>query len=322
MVNSIGETSFAMTNESVLVTGATGFIGRHLVERLLTAGCRVSVLARDPRRVPDGWSTHGVTVHHGDITDPRAVVSAIDVAAPRMVFHLASTSFNPPTTDPAEHVAVICGGAANVLAAIAGSPTRVVHAGSGFEYGAGSRLREDQPLEPATVLGAAKAGASLLMQAFARAAKVSTVVLRLFTPYGPGERGSRLVPSAVRAALRGEDVRISDGRQRRDFVYVDDVVEAMLVAARHPLPAGATFNVCSGTGTSIREVADLVVELSGRGGRVVTGALPTRSDEIWELTGDNAAARRDLGWQPTVGLREGLRRSIAWLAEHPDPLPA
>ncbi len=308
-------------NESVLVTGATGFIGRHLVDRLLEEGSRVSALAREPGGMPDRWSRRGLVVHHGDVTDRRAVSRAVDAASPAVLFHLASTSFNPPTTDPREHVAVICGGAVNVLAAVDGAATRVVHAGSGAEYGAGSRLREDHSLEPTTVLGAAKAAASLLMQAFARAGGASTVVLRLFTPYGPGERASRLVPSAVLAALRGEDVRISDGRQQRDFVYVDDVVEALLLAGAATLSPGATFNVCSGKGTSIREVAELILELVGGRGKVVSGAMPTRPDEVWELSGENDAARRDLGWEPLVDLREGLRRSIAWLTEHPDPVP-
>jgi nucleoside-diphosphate-sugar epimerase len=297
---------------SVLITGGSGFIGRHLTRRLIADGAVVSVLSRAPSTI--GQPT-GVRNYIGDIREADAVRRTVDESEPEVVFHLASTRFNPPGTPDREHVDVIIGGTSNVLSALAGRSVRLVHIGSAAEYGAGSMLREDAPLRPATILGAAKAAATILVQATVRERHQDAVILRLFTPYGPWDHHDRLIMHAARRASAGLDTPISDGRQKRDFVYIEDVVDALLLGGRRPLPAGAVFNVSSGEGVSIREAVEAVIDVLKSATRAIPGAVATRADEIWDLSGDNSAAARDLGWKPKTKFREGIAKTCAWVLE-------
>jgi nucleoside-diphosphate-sugar epimerase len=193
---------------------------------------------------------------------------------------------------------------------------RVVAAGSAATYGSGSRLREDAPLRPGTVLGASKAAASLILQMAARRDHLQTRELRLFMPYGPGEHPHRLIPHTILSALEGREIRMTEGRQQRDVVFLDDVVEAFCLAAAKPVPAGSVFNIGSGTGTPVRELVERILELMGNPVKPLMGALPTRPDEIMEMSADITAAKAHLGWEPRTTLEEGLRRTIAWWTEH------
>lgn len=305
---------------SVLVTGASGFIGVNLTQRLVAEGAVVSVLSRASSWVGPGRPI-GVRVYSGDIREAEVVRRAVDGSDPEVVFHLASTRFNPPGTPDREHLDVIVGGTSNVLAALVGrTSVRLVQAGSAAEYGAGSHLREDAPLQPATILGAAKAAATILVQTAARQRAQDAVVLRLFTPYGPWDHPDRLIMWTAGRATAGLDIPISDGRQKRDFVYVEDVVEALLLGGDRPVPAGSVFNVSSGRATSVRQAVEAVIDLTGSTARALPGTVPTRADEIWELSGDNSAAARELGWQPRTSFRDGLARTCAWVREQRTPV--
>jgi UDP-glucose 4-epimerase len=299
----------------VLITGGSGFIGLNLAARLRVEGADVSLLARRPRESGRGpRAVEGARVILGDVQDAASVGRAFATARPEVVFHLASTPFNPPGTTDREHHDVIVGGTANVVAEMRPN-MRLVHAGSGAEYGSGSALTEDAPLRPTTGLGVAKAEATTFIRERARSLGLDAVVLRLFTPYGPWDHAGRLVMHSALRAREGADIQITDGRQQRDFVYIDDVVEAFILAARLGA-AGSVFNVSSGSPKTVREVAELVLELTGRGGSVIARALPTRPDEIWELSGDSTAAEATLGWRPTVTFRDGVGRTCVWVEEH------
>lgn len=302
----------------VLVTGGTGFIGVNLCRRLARDGASITILTR--RR--DAAATPGmprVEVVAGDVRDENAVAAAMDRARPRVVFHLASTPFNPPGTPDEEHLAVIVGGTAAMLAAASRADVRIVHAGSAAEYGSGARLREDEPLAPATALGRAKAAAARLVVDAARSG-ADAVVLRLFTPYGPWDRPGRLVIHAALRALAGAPVPITDGRQQRDMVYVDDVVVAMMLAGATVARTDPVLNIASGEGVPVRRVVEMVIAAVGSTSSVEAGAIPTRADEIWHLTGDSGAALRQLGWSPAIDLATGIARTCAWVAEHRDRL--
>jgi nucleoside-diphosphate-sugar epimerase len=168
------------------------------------------------------------------------------------------------------------------------------------------------------MLGASKACASILLQTFAKMHGLNTVELRLFTPYGPWESPRRLIPSLILAALQQQDVPLSLGAQQRDFVYMDDVIDALYQAAVTPVPGGSVFNIGSGVGTTVRGVAELTLQLMGDPVRLKVGELPTRPDEIMEMSADIAAAKDQLGWQPRTSLKDGLIKTIDWLTENRD----
>ena len=305
-------------SQVVLATGASGMIGTNLIQRLTSEGFQVWLFLRrggNPRQL--GWVEDKVNILYGDVTDKEAVQQAVERAMPRFVFHLASTSFNPPNTPSEAHLRVNSLGTLYLLEALLKVPdSKMIFTGSAAAYGSGSLLKEDQVLNPGTMLGASKACASILIQTFARLHQLNTVELRLTTPFGPWESPRRLIPHTILSALAGEDVSLSSGMQQRDFVYVDDVVDAVIRAATRSVPNGSIFNIGSGVGTTVKDVAGLALQLMGNPVQLRLGELPTRDDEIMEMSADITKARDYLGWKPQISLKDGLGKSIDWFTQN------
>jgi len=301
---------------SVLVTGATGFIGPHLVRRLIAAGARVACLLEsqaEERNLPAGAAGH-----EADLRGGQAVREIVRAIRPAVVFHLAAVGVTEFGVDPTTAVEVNVGGTLNLLTALEGTGyRRFLFVGTSHEYGHSQPpFREEQTPAPANVYAASKSAAWLFCQMYQRTRGWPVVGVRPFGAYGPGQRPPAFLPALIRAGLRGQDFDMTGGEQVRDLVYVADVVEGMIRAAVAPGVEGRTFNLCSGEGVSLAEVARRALALMGGPSRVNLGALPYRAGQIWRMVGDNAAARQALGWQPTVSLDEGLRRTVAWCRAH------
>lgn len=255
------------------------------------------------------------------IQDVVEWVEAVPAAGPlpraRLIFHLAAAGVRPGE-DVAEMLECNVLGTMQLLEhARASEVERFVHCGSCFEYGPGARIPEGASLRPISEYGASKAAGSLLALAYGTAHGVTVAVVRPFTAYGPLEAAHRLVPSTIVDALEGGPVRIGSGGHMRDFVHVDDVVDGLLAAARSADAAGETFNLCTGVGTSVLQVAELVAELAG-GVEVVVGAVEDRPVDFRELSGDPTRAGNTLGWRAQTELSSGLRATMEWLHEHRD----
>jgi len=303
----------------VLVTGAAGMVGANLVRRLLAEGCEVAVLLRphgNPVRLRE--IENRLHIVDGDITDAASVNAALDQIKPAVVFHLAAAIWGrAPAAAPATHVEVNTLGTLHFLEALRAYPqTRFVFTGSVSVYKGGARLREDAPLEPGSIYGASKAAASLLLQTYARLYRVHAVELRLFMPYGPWEHPTRLIPQTILAALEGRDIPMTLGTQQRDLVYMDDVVEALLLGATRSVPPGSVFHIGTGVNTTVRDLVERLLAQMGRPVKALVGAVPMRPDEIMEMSADISAARAHLGWEPRTTLDQGLRKAVAWFTEH------
>jgi nucleoside-diphosphate-sugar epimerase len=310
----------AMPGTRVFVTGASGMIGANLVHRLVAEACAVTVFVRPTSSLLRLAPVESrITISRGDLADADTVAAAIDRAAPDIVYHLASTPFNPPSIPTRDHLNLNVHGIANLLDALRSRPSaKFVFTGSANVYGEGERVPETHALEPGNMLGATKACATILMQTYSRLYQLPTVELRLYTPFGPWERPGRLLPHVILSALKGEDIRMTAGTQERDYLYIDDVVDAMLRAASHPLPPGTVLNICSGIGTPVRDIVVRMLALMGDPVRVQLGAVPTRPDEIWKFSGDNSLAMRMLDWSPKTSLEVGLKRMLDWYRAHQD----
>lgn len=299
----------------ILVTGAGGMIGANLCRRLIADGYQVDVMIRGdhlPFRLEP--IAGRLRSWRADLLDGEGVAAAIRGAAPDVVVHLASTPFNPPPS-PLRHLEVNVLGTGNLLEAVAAARpgARVVFTGSVAQYGEGNDLSESMSERPATVLGASKTAAAALLHAYSRLHGLHTVEIRLFTPYGPWERPGRLVPHVVLSALRGEPVELAGGDQERDFLYVDDAVDALVRALDTPVPPRTVLNICSGAPVPVARLAGTILRLMGDPVPLRTGTRPVRADEIMRMSGDNARAREILGWTPTISLDEGLDRTIRWI---------
>lgn len=304
-----------MSARRALITGATGAIGAALADRLVRDGWAVSVLTRagssQERLLP---LRERIDVAIVDWPDATTVDAAVRRADPSVVFHLAGPPFNPPTLPPSVFIDAAVNTTATLLQSldVAGNGARIVFASSAAVYANPSHASESQLPAPTTWLGAAKAMAGVLLATAGRKTGRPIVELRLYTPYGPGERAERLIPSLISAALERRMIPLSDGAQERDFVYIDDVVEAFLAAARVDAPAPLTFNIGSGTGTRVRDLVAMVLGMLDATDLARFGALPTRPDEIMTMAADIATATTTLGWAPRTPLHEGLRSTIEW----------
>jgi nucleoside-diphosphate-sugar epimerase len=205
---------------------------------------------------------------------------------------------------------------ARLLVAISGAPLRrFLYTGTCSEYAPvrePERITESHPVQPISLYGAAKAAAHLYGNALARQLDIPLVTLRPFGVYGLGEAAHRLVPYLLDHLRRGAVPSLTSGEQVRDLTYVDDVVEALLMAATAPgLTPYQAYNVCRGEPLRIRDVAERVARLWGApDADLGLGLRPYRSDEAMWVVGDNSRFREATGWQPKVDLTEGLGRVI------------
>ena len=305
---------------SALVTGATGFIGSALVRRLSSEGVRVFCLVRPSssgvarvRRLP------GVELLETETFDCATLTQKLSGIEADVVFNLASAGVAPEDRDPHQLLTGNLGVVVGLIAAISHwRPRRFIHVGSCSEYGPvpeGHLLTEDDSLSPISVYGAAKACAHIYGAALAALKNVPFNTLRLFGVFGVGEASYRLVPYTISYLRREIPVDLTGGRQIRDFLYVDDVVAALLLGAESDvLVPGCSYNICSGKGVSIREMAESVAELMNKPKSLLRlGARPYRPDETMWIVGDNKRFTSLTGWAPRVTIQEGIREMISAL---------
>lgn len=303
-----------LARSRVLVAGAAGFLGANIARALLGAAGEVHALVRPGTPRPRIAGLRELVVHEADLLDAEAVGRAVAGARADLAVNLVSPGGHPETAaERSRLLAVNTLGTANLVEALAAAAcVRLVHVGSSLEYGWKERpISEDDVLEPTTVRGAAKAAATHVCLAWS--SRLPVVVLRPFSVYGPWEPDARLVPTVVRAALRGEELRLTAPGYRRDFVYVGDFVEAVLLALTAPAGAeGEIVNVGSGRQAANEDVVAEVERLTGRELAVRTGAHPGRPPDTKFWVADVTKAKHLLGWEPRRTLADGLAATLEW----------
>ncbi|MGH8982931.1 MAG: GDP-mannose 4,6-dehydratase [Acidimicrobiia bacterium] len=292
----------------VLVTGSAGFVGRHLSAHLAACGDEVATLDR-----------HGE--HAVDVTDADAVRAAVVAARPQIVFHLAAVSHVGASWDaPAIVFRVNAEGTLHVLrACVDANVERVVVVGSADVYGSVTPrdlpLTEDAPLRPLTPYGASKAAAdTLALQAFL-GDELATIRVRAFNHTGPGQGARFLVPGLAGRIARAErdgqgEVTLGALDPVRDLSDVRDVVRAYRLLAERGTP-GEAYNVCSGTGISVGDIADHLLRLSERSLRITVDPSLLRPVDVPRLVGDPAKLRAATGWDPAIPLARTLADVLA-----------
>ena len=319
----------AFAGRNALVTGGYGFIGSNLVNTLVDLGCKVTVVDNlDPGAGGNRFNLSGVEdrieVRCSDIRDLDAMRDA--VRGRDYVFHLAGRNSHLDSLEgPFEDLDINGRGTLTVLEAVRLEvpQVRVVHAGSRSEYGAiqASPVDETHPLLPTEMNSAHKALSMLYQLAYHQAHGLQTVALRLTNCYGPRmyTKDHRLgvMNWFLHQAVEGAKIKLyGDGTQQRDVLYVDDAVRAFLYAALAPDAPGHVLNVGSGSGSSLRQIADALVPLGAAGVEVVPFPEEAKRIEIGDYVADTTLTRRVLDWQPEVSLTDGLQRSVAYFREH------
>jgi NAD dependent epimerase/dehydratase len=310
---------------SVLVTGAGGFIGSHLVERLVCLGAQVRAFVRYTSSGGWGWLDHSdvkgeIEVAPGDVQDAARVLAAMDGID--VVFHLAALIAIPYSySAPFSYVRTNVEGTLNVLeGARKAGVGLVVHTSTSEVYGSALRvpIAEDHPLQGQSPYSASKIGADKLAEAFFLSFGLPVTTIRPFNTYGPRQSARAIVPTIVTQALAGSDVRLGNLAPTRDLTFVEDTVDAYVRLADCPDAVGLVVNVGTGSEISVGELAELALRLVGRDLPIVTEGERTRPEgsEVERLCADASRARALMGWEPRWTLESGLRETISWIGEN------
>jgi nucleoside-diphosphate-sugar epimerase len=300
----------------VLVTGAAGFVGANLVRALLERGAEVHVILRAGA---SAWRLVDVQDrlrrHEGDLLEADFVDAAVAAARPALVYHLAAHGAYERQAQPRRILDTNIVGTLNLIEACERhGVSLLVGTGSSSEYGFKSRpMCEDDVLEPASYYAVGKAAQTHLCRLAAQRGRLRTVVLRLFSVYGPWEDPARLVPTIIRRARAGLPLDMTAPDIVRDFIYVDDVLEAMLDVPALQQVSGDVVNRATGVQTRLDEFVALVRELLASRSEVRWGGTRPRGWDTTCWVGDPARARARLGWSARRSLREGLGRMAEWM---------
>ena len=223
---------------------------------------------------------------------------------------------------PVETVQTNVLGTLNILEACRKSGAKLVHTSTSEVYGTALRvpIDEDHPLQGQSPYSASKIGADKLVESYFRSFGLPTVTVRPFNTYGPGQSTRAVIPTIITQALAGGVVRLGNLDAIRDFTYLDDTVEGFLLTAQADTWNGETYNLGSGEEISIGAIAALIFRLMGKQAEIQLekSRLRPEKSEVLRLISDNRKAKLELGWQPTVGMEEGLQRTIRWIGEHLD----
>jgi nucleoside-diphosphate-sugar epimerase len=296
------------TARRVLVTGATGFIGRHSLAPLRARGFEVHAV--HSRAAPS--IAADVTWHHANLLDPAAAARVIEAAAADHLLHLAWYVEPGKLIAAPENLNWVSASLTLIRAFHAQGGRRCVISGSCYEYDwrFGYCSEALTPRCPDTLYGAAKHGLEATFHAYCDAHGLSGAWGRAFFMYGPFEDPRRLVASAATALLAGKEAPSSHGRQIRDYMHVQDVADALVTLLDSD--AQGPFNVASGRATTIREIVETLGTLTGRSDLLRIGALPARANDAPLVVGDPAKLFSATGWTPKYDLLTGLGHTVDW----------
>jgi UDP-glucose 4-epimerase len=303
-----------------LVTGAAGFIGANVVRRLVRDGHRVFALDRPGG---DSWRLEGVReeaqVVEADLRDPVAIKAALRQVRPDWVFHLAAHgaySWQRNTRGIME--SALLGTVALVDGLVEVGCEALVHSGTSSEYGFKDHPpAETEVVEPNSPYAVAKAAGTMYCALAARTHGLRTSTLRLYSVYGPWEDPRRLVPKLIVRGMRSELPDLVDPSTARDFVFVDDAVDAFLLAVEGA-PAGAVYNIGSGEQTRLDQLVEIAREEWDISAEPRWGSAEARSWDTANWVSDPRLAAAEIGWRPHIGLAEGLSNTAEWLRAAPE----
>ena len=308
----------------VILTGGSGFVGANLARRLVRDGHELHLLLRSEH---SDWRLREVREdtrpHEVDLRDSARVATLVKSIRPEWVFHLATYGAYPDQTDARRMVQTNVFGTMNLVnACVQSGCESFINTGSSSEYGLKDHApSEDESLEPNSAYAVTKAAATRFCQDVARAQTANIQTLRLYSVYGPFEEPGRLIPTLISRGLDGELPPLVDPETARDFIFVEDVVDAYLLAASAETPEpGGIYNVGTGVQTSLREAVDVarrVLDLK------VEPKWETLEPRAWDTdvwVADNSKFRDRFAWQPRFNFERGFRATVEWFRGNPEML--
>ncbi len=309
--------------KKILITGAGGFIGSHLVQKLVAEGAEVTALVRYTSSGKAGWldyfpcnSKDKIRIIYGDVRDPDICLKA--VKGNGYIFHLAAQIAIPYSyIVPRDFLQVNALGTANMLqAARTCGIKKFLHVSTSEVYGTAQYVPIDEkhPQVAQSPYSASKIAADKIVESFHLSFGLPTVTVRPFNCFGPRQSARAIIPTIILQALHGNKIRLGNIDTRRDMNFVADIVQGMISACFSPKTEGKTLNLATGVDYRIREIADLVSDILGEKLIIKTEKRRVRpsKSEVYRLQGDNRLARKLIGYKPKYDLRMGLKETISF----------
>lgn len=307
-------------NKIVVMTGGGGFIGANLTRRLLDLDYEVHMLwkkSTDPWRLAD--IKNEINFHTVDILNQTYLKSLLTKINPSVIFHLATYSSYRNQEDVREIFEVSVKGTLNLLLATKDIPYKIfVNTGSSSEYGFKEKpMKENDLLEPVSFYAAAKSGQTLLCQTFSYQYKKPIVTIRPFSVYGPYEQRDRFISIIVRAVINKKTIKLTGGKQRRDFIFIDDLVDVYIkvIEKGHKL-SGKILNAGAGDEFTNDEIVKILFKVSGQKTKIEKGKFPKRMWDTNHWVANIETTKRLLRWKPKYSIEKGLKANYDWFLKN------
>jgi len=305
-----------LPRKSVLITGGAGFIGTNLIKELLRLNYSVNLILKkssDPWRIKD--ILNKIKTYHVDLLNRKKLTEIINSINPNFIIHLATYSDYRNQADVKEMTDVNIKGTLNLLLASKNVDYNIfINTGSSSEYGIKDEpMKENDLLEPISFYAVTKASTTLLCQVFAKEYQKPIVTLRPFSAYGPYENKTRFIPTVIKAIIKNKPIKLTPGNQRRDFIYVKDIVDIYIKTLSYGKKlSGQILNMGTGIEYTNDEVVEALFKVTGKKVNIEKGAFPKRLWDTSHWVADISKTKRVLKWKPRFDLEKGLRETYFW----------
>ena len=289
-----------LKGKKILVVGGNGYLGGFLIKVLKENEADVSIVSRDCEQSDSQFII--------DITNFDETYKVIQKIKPDIVYHLAaSISRNRDFSIYEKMAAVNVQGTLNILRSLEGIDAHFIFTSSSEIYGNNtSPFHENQIPKPVSPYSLSKINAEMLIQTYCNNHNKKFTNLRVFNFYGENMPEGFFIPQMINSLKKSEDFLMTKGEQVRDFLYVGDVVNAMVLTAKNTSSHGETMNVCSGKGTKLSQLATAVNASMNTKAKIVMGAIPYRDNEVWEMIGDHSKIKNSIGFEPKISIDQGI----------------
>ncbi|MGB7604152.1 MAG: SDR family NAD(P)-dependent oxidoreductase [Lutisporaceae bacterium] len=307
-------------NSNIIVTGANGFIGSHIIKRMVEEGAKVSIIVRESS---DLWRIEEqlpyVNVIKGDMKDEEIVQKSVIALKPDYVFHMAAYGVDFRQQDYAEAAKSNILGTINLLNAIrkTGGCSKFLYSGTSMQYGNKEGIiTEEMKLTPSNIYGSTKAAATMIAHQIAAENDISIITLIPFGVFGENEGSHKFFPHIILSILNNEDVDLTSCEQYRDYCYIENIVDGFLLAALDKKHNNAMFNIGSGRIYQLKYYVDMIFKLMDTKQKARYGALEYRKNDLWCPEPNVSEIMDKLKWEPQISLEDGLQRTISWYSNN------
>ncbi|PEA89719.1 NAD-dependent epimerase/dehydratase family protein [Bacillus thuringiensis] len=302
-------------NKTFLITGGYGFIGSHLARRLLNLQARIVLFIRTPSnfwRLKD--IIKNIETYEIDIRDRKQVQDAIKKVNPDYIFHLAAYGVNSAHTDYMHAIETNIIGTCNIIqAAKLVNCKKIINFGSSSEYGNKMEpIHENMLLTPVDIYGSTKAAATILAHQIASENSINLITLRPFGIFGESEEPHKIFSYIILQVLQNKDVNLTFCNQLRDYCYIENIIDACILAVENTTVQNEIFNIGSGTIYPLKHYVELLFKHLKTNSRPNYGAIPSRMNERWVPEADVQKIKNSLSWEPRINIEEGIIKTVNW----------